>query len=210
MPALPLAVLVVDDSDVLRTVVSHYLDDESDLQVIALGRQRRRGRRARPAGCAPTSSCSTTTCPAAPVCSVLPELRACSPCARIVVFSAAPDIRQDALLLGADEFVGKESPFHEVADVLRACADAGQAPTASANASRDARVPARARVQAVEPADEVLRQARAARPSRRPPPRAAAARARSTSLSPSAPAVPSSTCSARGCSGARRHAASGS
>ncbi len=58
MTAPPLAVLVVDDSDVLRTVVWHYLDDESDLQVIAS-------------------------------------------------------------VGSAGEFVGKESPFREVADVLR-------------------------------------------------------------------------------------------
>ncbi len=34
MTARPLGVLVVDDSDVLRTVVSSYLDDELDLRVV--------------------------------------------------------------------------------------------------------------------------------------------------------------------------------
>jgi DNA-binding NarL/FixJ family response regulator len=118
MIALPLAVLVVDDSDVLRTVVSHYLDDESDLQVIAsvgtAGEAVDHARRLRP-----DVILLDHDMPGRTGLDVLPELRASSPCARIVVFSAAPDIREDALLLGADEFVGKESPFHEVADVLR-------------------------------------------------------------------------------------------
>ena len=51
---------------------------------------------------------------------VLPELRALTPEARIVMFSAADDIRRDALRLGADDCVGKELPFHEVAEALRA------------------------------------------------------------------------------------------
>ena len=118
MRALPLAVLVVDDSDVLRTVVSHYLDDESDLQVIAsVGSAREAVEQARQLS--PDVILLDHDMPGRTGLDVLPELRACSPSARIVVFSAAPDIRDDALLRGADEFVGKESPFHEVADVLR-------------------------------------------------------------------------------------------
>ena len=118
MTALPLAVLVVDDSDVLRTVVSHYLDDESDLQVIASVASAveavERARRLHP-----DVILLDHDMPGRTGLDVLPELRACSPLARIVVFSSAPDIRDDALLRGADEFVGKESPFHEVAEVLR-------------------------------------------------------------------------------------------
>ena len=53
------------------------------------------------------------------LCRLVAVLAIGAPGARIVVFSAAPDIRDAALLRGADEFVGKESPFHEVADVLR-------------------------------------------------------------------------------------------
>ena len=118
----PLSVLVVDDSTVLRTVVSHYLDDESDLQVIA---------------CVGTAWEAVTQAgllhldailldqdlPGLTGLDVLPQLRELSPGARIVVFSsaAASDVRYDALRLGADEFVGKQSPFHVVADVLRAC-----------------------------------------------------------------------------------------
>ena len=118
MTALPLAVLVVDDSDVLRTVVSHYLDDESDLQVIAsVGNAWDAVEHAR--RLAPDVILLDHDMPGRTGLDVLPELRACSPSARIVVFSAAADIRDDALLRGADEFVGKESPFHEVADVLR-------------------------------------------------------------------------------------------
>ena len=118
MPAPPLAVLVVDDSDVLRTVVSHYLDDESDLHVIAsvasaveAVEQAQR--------LSPDVILLDHEMPGRTGLDVLPELRACSPSARIVVFSAASDIRGPALLRGADEFVGKESPFHEVAAVLR-------------------------------------------------------------------------------------------
>ncbi len=117
----PLSVLVVDDSPVLRTVVSRYLDDESDLEVIAS-----------------VATASEAVCqaglqhldailldqdlPGATGLDVLPQLRRLSPDARIVVFSSASaaDVRSDALRLGADEFLGKESPFHVVADVLRA------------------------------------------------------------------------------------------
>ena len=118
MTALPLAVLVVDDSDVLRTVVSHYLDDETDLRVIAsvgtAGEAVEHARRL-----SPDVILLDHDMPDRTGLAVLPELRACSPSARIVVFSASPEISADAKLLGADEFVGKESPFHEVADVLR-------------------------------------------------------------------------------------------
>ena len=118
MSAPPLAVLVVDDSHVLRTVVSHYLDDESDLQVIASVASAADALE-HALRLAPDVILLDHDMPGGTGLGVLPELRACSPCARIVVFSAAADIREDALLLGADEFVGKESPFHEVADVLR-------------------------------------------------------------------------------------------
>ena len=118
MTAHPLAVLVVDDSDVLRTVVSHYLDDESDLRVIAsvasAGEAVEQARRL-----SPDVILLDHDMPGRTGLDVLPELRAGSPSARIVVFSAAPDIREDALERGADEFVGKELPFHEVAEVLR-------------------------------------------------------------------------------------------
>jgi DNA-binding NarL/FixJ family response regulator len=118
MTAPPLAVLVVDDSDVLRTVVSHYLDDESDLHVIAsVGSAFEAVEHAQ--RLAPDVILLDHDMPGRTGLDVLPELRACSPSARIVVFSSAPDIRGDALERGADEFVGKESPFHEVADVLR-------------------------------------------------------------------------------------------
>ena len=118
MPAPPLAVLVVDDSDVLRTVVSHYLDDESDLKVIAsVGSGCEAVEHAR--RLVPDVILLDHDMPGRTGLDVLPELRECSPAARIVVFSAAPDIRDAAMLLGADEFVGKESPFHEVADALR-------------------------------------------------------------------------------------------
>jgi DNA-binding NarL/FixJ family response regulator len=118
MTAPTLAVLVVDDSDVLRTVVSHYLDDESDLQVIAsVGDAWKALEHAR--RLSPDVILLDHDMPGRTGLDVLPQLRACSPFARIVVFSAAPDIREDALLRGADEFVGKESPFHEVAEVLR-------------------------------------------------------------------------------------------
>ncbi len=118
MSAPPVAVLVVDDSDVLRTVVSHYLDDESDLQVIAsVGSAGEAVEQARLLS--PDVILLDHDMPERTGLDVLPELRACSPCARIVVFSAVLEIRDDALLQGADEFVGKLSPFHEVAEVLR-------------------------------------------------------------------------------------------
>ena len=118
MSRSPLAVLVVDDSHVLRTVVSHYLDDESDLQVIAsVGTGREAVEQARLLR--PDVILLDHDMPGGTGLEVLPELRVQAPDARIVVFSAAPDIRDAALALGADEFVGKEAPFHEVADVIR-------------------------------------------------------------------------------------------
>lgn len=118
MSARPLAVLVVDDSEVLRTVVSHYLDDESDLQVIAsVGSADEAVEQARRS--APDVVLLDHDMPGRTGLDVLPELRACAPGARIVVFSAAPDLRTLALERGADEFVAKDCPFHEVAEVLR-------------------------------------------------------------------------------------------
>lgn len=120
MPA-PLTVLVVDDSEVLRTVVSSYLDDESDLEVIAAVATASEA--VHQAGLLHLDAILLDQdLPGRTGLDVLPQLRTLSPEARIVVFSsaAAADVRQDALRLGADEFVGKESPFHVVADVLRA------------------------------------------------------------------------------------------
>ena len=114
----PLAVLVVDDSDVLRTVVSHYLDDELDLHVIAsVGTAQEALDQA---GLVTFDAILLDQhLPGATGLDVLPQLRTLSPSARIVVFSSSTDLRADALRTGADEFVGKHSPFHEVADVLR-------------------------------------------------------------------------------------------
>ncbi len=118
MTAPPLAVLVVDDSDVLRTVVSHYLDDETDLHVIAsVGSAHEAVEHAR--RLCPDVILLDHDMPGRTGLDVLPELRAGSPSARIVVFSADADIEDDAMRRGADEFVGKESPFHEMVEVLR-------------------------------------------------------------------------------------------
>jgi len=119
MPGRPLAVLVVDDSDVLRTVVSSYLDDETDLRVIGSVATAREAVRSTDL-LRPDVILLDQLMPGGTGLDVLPQLRALSPDARIVVFSAADDIRHDALRLGADDYVGKESPFHEVAEVLRA------------------------------------------------------------------------------------------
>jgi DNA-binding NarL/FixJ family response regulator len=118
MSAPPLAVLVVDDSEVLRTVVTHYLDDEADLRVVAsVGTAGEALEHAQQL--APDVILLDHDMPGRTGLDVLPELRACTPDARIVVFSADADIEDDAMRRGADEFVGKESPFHRVAEVLR-------------------------------------------------------------------------------------------
>ena len=118
MTSPPLAVLVVDDSDVLRTLVSSYLDDESDLQVIAsVGTAVEAVQQA--GLLRPDVILLDQDMPGGDGLDVLPQLRSLSPEARIVVFSSASDIRHFALHLGADQFVGKESPFHEVAEALR-------------------------------------------------------------------------------------------
>ena len=119
MPGTPLAVLVVDDSDVLRSLVAHYLDAESDLHVVAsVGTAQaafEQVRRARP-----DVILLDHQMPGGDGLDALPELRRLCPRARIVLFSSALEIRGAALECGADEFVSKEKAFHELADVLRA------------------------------------------------------------------------------------------
>jgi DNA-binding NarL/FixJ family response regulator len=113
-----LDVLVVDDSAVLRTVVSSYLDDESDLRVVgSVGTGLEAVQSAD--RLQPDVILLDQVMPGATGLDVLPELRSLSPEARIVVFSCAEGIRSEALRLGADEVVGKESPFHEMVEVLR-------------------------------------------------------------------------------------------
>jgi two-component system chemotaxis response regulator CheB len=119
MTGAPLAVLVVDDSDVLRSLVSHYLDAESDLQVVASVATTRAAleqvHRNRP-----DVILLDHEMPGGDGLEALPELRRLCPRARIVLFSSAVEIRSAALERGADEFVSKQSGFHELADVLRA------------------------------------------------------------------------------------------
>ncbi len=114
----PLSVLVVDNSAVLRTLVSEYLSGESDLQVI---------------WSVPDAEsaleCVARTCPdvivldqhlpAASGLAVLPDLRRHCPRARIVMFSSEDEVRGYALDEGADEFVSKLSSFSELAAALR-------------------------------------------------------------------------------------------
>ena len=118
MSGSPLAVLVVDDSDLLRSLVAHYLDAESDLKVVAsvstADAAVQQVRHARP-----DVILLDHDMPGGNGLEALPELRRLCPQARIVLFSSAHEVRGAALDRGADEFVGKESPFHEVAEVLR-------------------------------------------------------------------------------------------
>ena len=119
MTGAPLAVLVVDDSDVLRSMIAHYLDAESDLQVVAsVGTAREaleQVRRRRP-----DVILLDHEMPGGDGLDALPELRRLCPQSRIVLFSSALEIRFTALERGADEFVSKEKAFHELVDVLRA------------------------------------------------------------------------------------------
>jgi two-component system chemotaxis response regulator CheB len=119
MTGAPLAVLVVDDSDVLRSLVTHYLDAESDLQVVAsVGTARAALEQVRLTH--PDIILLDHDMPGGDGLEALPELRRLCPRARIVLFSSALEVRHAALERGADEFVSKESAFHELADVLRA------------------------------------------------------------------------------------------
>ena len=119
MTGAPLAVLVVDDSDVLRSLVSHYLDGESDLQVVAsVGTARaaiEQVHRTRP-----DVILLDHEMPGGNGLDALPEMRRLCPRARIVLFSSALEVRSAALERGADEFVSKQKAFHELAEVLRA------------------------------------------------------------------------------------------
>ena len=121
MPATSRAVLVVEDADVLRAVTCYYLDTEADLQVIAAVSS---GRAAVEQACAtcPDLILLDHDLPDGTGLDVLPQLRRCCPRARIVMFSAWPEVRAAALSQGADDFVGKDRPLNEVADRLRAAA----------------------------------------------------------------------------------------
>ena len=114
----PRSVLVVDDSDVLRTLVAQYLSGESDLQVIWSV-----GDAEAALACVESSRPDVIVLdqhlPAASGLGVLPQLREQCPQARIVMFSSADDLRADALAEGADGFVSKLSPFPILADALR-------------------------------------------------------------------------------------------
>ena len=118
MPAPPLSVLVVDDSDLLRSLVAHYLDGESDLQVVAsvstISAAVEQVRRL-----PPDVILLDHEMPGGDGLEALPELRRLCPRARIVLFSASCELRHAALDRGADDFVSKESPFTRLADALR-------------------------------------------------------------------------------------------
>ena len=111
-------VLIVDDSPVLRELLSAYLDGEADVSVVAAV-----------ASAAEAVACLDVVCPDVVLLDhelpgptglqVLPELRRRCPQARIVVFSADGDARESVLAGGADRFVGKDRGFHEVAEALR-------------------------------------------------------------------------------------------
>lgn len=113
-----LAVLVVDDSDVLRTVVSAYLDGEADLQVIASVSSGRAAVRHVQSHC-PDVILLDHLMPDGNGLEVLPELRGRCPQARIVMFSTSFEVRHQALATGADEFVGKDQPLDQLVDKLR-------------------------------------------------------------------------------------------
>ena len=114
----PLAVLVVEDAEVLRAVTTYYLDTESDLQVVASVDSGRAAVEQVRTGC-PDVILLDHDMPDGNGLEVLPELRSSCPDARIVMFSAFPELRLDALARGADDFVSKDRPLNEVADRLR-------------------------------------------------------------------------------------------
>ena len=118
MPGALLAVLVVDDSEVLRGLVSHYLDGEYDLQVIA-SVDSAAAAVAHASRSRPDVIVLDHELPGPSGLDVLPELRRLCPGARIVVFSSSLDVRHDVLSRGADEFVSKEQPFPDLVDALR-------------------------------------------------------------------------------------------
>jgi len=113
-----LAVLVVDDSEVLRGLVSHYLDGEYDLQVIA-SVDSAAAAVAHASRSRPDVIVLDHELPGPSGLDVLPELRLLCPGARIVVFSSSLHVRHEALSRGADEFVSKEQPFPDLVDALR-------------------------------------------------------------------------------------------
>jgi DNA-binding NarL/FixJ family response regulator len=118
VPGALLAVLVVDDSEVLRGLVSHYLDGEFDLQVIA-SVDSAAAAVAHASRSRPDVIVLDHELPGPSGLDVLPELRRLCPGARIVVFSSSLDVRHDVLSRGADEFVSKQRPFPDLVDALR-------------------------------------------------------------------------------------------
>ena len=118
MPGARLAVLVVDDSVVLRGLVSHYLDGEFDLRVVA-SVDSAAAALAHASRSRPDVIVLDHELPGPSGLDVLPELRSLCPGARIVVFSSSVDLRHDALALGADDFVAKDRPFPDLVAALR-------------------------------------------------------------------------------------------
>ena len=118
MSAATQYVLIVDDSPVLRELMTHYLDDEADLAVVAAVASGPEAV-ARVEQLAPDVVLLDHEMPGRTGLQVLPELRRRCPDARIVVFSADGDVGARALASGADLFVGKDRGFHEVAQALR-------------------------------------------------------------------------------------------
>lgn len=113
-----LAVLVVDDSDALRALVSSYIDSEADLQVIASVSSGHAAVRHVQGHCPDVILLDHQMADGTGL-EVLPELRDRCPEARIVMFSASTEVRDRALATGADEFVDKDQPLDLLADRLR-------------------------------------------------------------------------------------------
>ena len=126
-------VLIADDHAVVRQGLRTYLELQEDVEVVARGRRRRGGGRARPRGSRPTSCCSTSRCRGSTASRALPRLRERVPGARVIVLTSfGEDDRLFAALRGgAAGFLLKDT---EPADLVRAIrtAHAGQSPLSPA------------------------------------------------------------------------------
>ena len=119
MGSPPQSVLIVEDADVVRTIAAHYVDTEADLHVLAAVSSGRAALQHAQRHCPDLVLLDHEMADGAGL-EVLPALRQQCPKARIVMFSAYPEVRDEALESGADEFISKERPLHEVVDALRA------------------------------------------------------------------------------------------
>ena len=111
-------VYVVDDNALIQKVVTSYLEADGGFLVVATATNGQAAVRLAEQE-SPDAIVLDHEMPGGPGLSVLPELRRLCPHARIVMFSSAVEVREQALALGADAFVDKAVELEQLLRELR-------------------------------------------------------------------------------------------